>query len=106
MASDPDVPSHQQSEQELEDKDAESPDEGDGGDHVYQTLDGPERSLVREPVYALPHKAPQVRLDWQVLHGLLVIKGRACHLFVSASRPAVSSQSRCLAEEGLLQVLH
>lgn len=70
MASDPDLSSPEQSEQELKDKEEESSNEKDRGDHVYQSLDRRERSLVREPVYARPRKQPKVRFYWKILHGL------------------------------------
>lgn len=64
MASDPDLSSPEESEQEVEDKAEESSSGDDRGDHVYQTLDRP------EPVYALPRQQPQVRLYRKILHGL------------------------------------
>lgn len=60
LASDPDLSSPAQSEQELGDKEEESPNEDDGGDHVLPALDGRERSSLSEPVDALPHKHPKV----------------------------------------------
>lgn len=60
MTSEPNPSSHEQSEQELEDKEEESGNEGDREDHVYQLLGGREECLEAEAVYALPHK-PKVR---------------------------------------------
>lgn len=68
MASAPDLSSLEQSEQES-DKEEESSNEEDRGDHVYQSLDR-ERSSVTEPVYALPRKQPKVRCDWKILRVL------------------------------------
>lgn len=67
LASDPDLSSPDQSEQELEDQKEESFNEEARGDHVYQSLDNPERSSVSEPVYALPHKHPKVKFHWKIL---------------------------------------
>lgn len=75
LASDPwDLSSPDQSEQELEDKKEESSNEEARGDHVYQSLDRRERSLVSEPVYALPHKQPKVRFHWKILNWTSILK--------------------------------
>lgn len=75
MASDPDLSSSEQSEQEREDREEEPSSEDARGDHVYQTLDRPEKSLVTEPVYALPHKQPKVRF-YVVILDLLLFGGK------------------------------
>lgn len=52
LASDPNLSSPEQSEQELEARKEESGNEEDREDHVYQSLERQENNLVTEPVYA------------------------------------------------------
>lgn len=67
MASDPNMSSPEQSEQEVE---AEKEESGNGEDHVYQSLERQENNLVTEPVYALPHKQLKVRFHRQIRYVL------------------------------------
>lgn len=67
LTSDPNLSSPEQSDQELEDREEEAGNEEeeqgnmDNEDHLYQTVEGREKNLVPEPVYALPPKQPKVR---------------------------------------------